>query len=85
MEALRECVGTRNVPFEGYIDHGILIRCCLVRVSPTLGNRFFHSRTNCGEICARLRNALRGKRNVGEIRIWKSVVESVSRRRDKRE
>lgn len=56
MEALRECVGTRNVPFEGYIDHGILIRSRL-----TLGNRssFFYSKTNCGEICARLRNVLR--------------------------
>lgn len=61
MEALRECVGTRNVPFEGYIDHGILIRSCLVRVSPTLGNRssFFYSKTNCGEICARPRDVLR--------------------------
>lgn len=36
MEALRECVGTRNVPFEGYIDHGILIRSRLTHAWKSL-------------------------------------------------
>lgn len=36
MEAVRECVETRNVPFEGYVDRRILIRSHgLLRVSPT--------------------------------------------------
>lgn len=53
MEALRKCVETRNVPFEGYTDRRILIRSSgLVRVSPTLASSadFFYLWTSLSRI-----------------------------------
>lgn len=57
-------------PSKGYIDHGILIRSCLVRVSPN------HSRLEIARafsIAAKfVRNGVVGKRDVGKITIWRA-------------
>lgn len=57
-------------PSKGYIDHGILIRSCLVRVSPN------HSRLEIARafsIAAKfVRNGVVCKRDVGKITIWRA-------------
>lgn len=85
MEALRECVETRNVPFEGYADRRILIRS-LAPVLAVFGvlevaqafstaspSRVFRNLCSPPRRC----NVVNDKRNV-EITTWQAVPDPTS-------